>query len=160
MKEVSPEELLDLLRIEYFEKSGRVSFCCCFHDDTNPSAGFYKDTGLAHCFSCEYTLDVIQFYAKFHEISRSAAIRDLEKQFGPLVERKVYLNKNLMHLIRARGEKTIASLKGKIPREVHAKTAETLDRILVAYERKQIDESLLQEAIDKWLTKTKGLTTL
>lgn len=158
MNEVDPEAILKKLGIESFERSGRLAFCCPFHDDNDPSAGFYRDTGLAHCFSCEYTLDAIQFYAKFHGQKRGDAIRDLEKQFGPLTDRKTYIDRNLLALMRARGERKLGRLKEKLTREVHGALGETLDRILLAYEREQIVVDQLQTAMDRWNDKTKDLT--
>lgn len=158
MADPTAEEILKKLRIEYFERSGRLAFRCPFHDDNDPSAGFYIDTGLAHCFSCEYTLDPIQFYAKFQGLRRSEAIRDLEKDYGPISERKRHINRTLMALIRARSERKLARIRGKIPREVHATLGETLDRVLLAYEREQILEDKLQVAMDRWGDRIKDLT--
>lgn len=158
MSKVSPEAILKKLRIEYFERSGRLAFCCPFHDDNDPSAGFYVDTELAHCFSCEYTLDPIQFYAKYQGIKRNEAIRDLEKDFGPIEERRKFIDRNLMALIRARSERRLKHLKGKLDMNVHATLGETLDRILLAYEREQIAADKLQVAMDRWDERIKDLT--
>jgi len=65
---LSPRELLVRVGIPHQEKSNRLQLLCPFHDDTNPSAGFYLDTERFYCFTCDLSLDVIGFYAKFHGI--------------------------------------------------------------------------------------------
>ena len=110
----TPRQVLSITGTEYLERNNRLMFCCPFHDDTDPSAGFYEDTELAHCFSCGYTLDPVAFYAAFNHGLESykphyqEAERDLEIKFG---ERKVpnaQINKTKNILERGRAEKELA----------------------------------------------------
>jgi len=151
----TPRQLLDLIGIQYLEKTGRLQFCCCFHDDRDPSAGFYLDTGLAFCFSCEYTLDTIQFYAKYKEMPRREAIRDLEKTFGEINEKAAEYDKNLLGLAYGRMEKNLKHAKGKLPRKLHALYAEAGDKALGLYEKLTIGPELLDTFFQKWYNSLK-----
>lgn len=55
--------------------------CCCpFHGDKNPS--MIVDKKHFHCFGCGESGDVIQFVAKYFDLSRYEAAKKLSEDFG------------------------------------------------------------------------------
>lgn len=62
---------------------------CCFHSETKPSLTFYTDTNRFNCFACtdengESGGDVINFYARIHDINNSEAIKQLSEGGGSI----------------------------------------------------------------------------
>jgi DNA primase len=146
----TPADILNRLGIEYLPKSGRLAFRCPIHDDHDPSAAFYLDTNLGHCFSCGYTLDPIQFYAKVTGKTRAQAIRDLERTFGEIEQAVRSVDPILLARSRRAGERHLQTLR-HLPRREHAKKGETLDRILLAYERGQVTDARLVRLMSAWI---------
>jgi hypothetical protein len=154
MKEISGEDVLKILGIDYQEKSGRLAFCCPTHADTDPSAALYLDTQLAHCFACGWTKPPILLYAMVQGTSRAEAVKGLERHLGPITDRKPRHNQHLHEAQLRKGNQRLAQLKHR-PLAEHAYLAETLDRILLAYEKGQIDDERLDKALEIWYTRTK-----
>jgi len=151
---LSPETLLNLLGVEYAEKTNRLSMLCPWHDDTDPSSGFYLDTQRFFCFSCELTLDLVGFYAKYKEVPRQDAQRELEKEFGDLPEQRqvdrVYLARR-----QAPCERVLRGAIDTVPRAQHAYLGEQLDRALLYFERGHLDEKELDNVLSIWYNKVK-----
>lgn len=60
--------------------------CCCpFHGDKNPS--MKVDNKRFHCFGCGEDGDVIQFAAKYFDLSRYEAAKKLAEDFGVSYDR-------------------------------------------------------------------------
>lgn len=148
---LTPGVILDLLGVDYIERPNRLAFCCPHHHDTDPSAGFYLDTELAHCFSCDYTLDVVGFYAKYKDLDRSRAERDLEKEFGTLPKRR-FIDYMSLARARAKAERRLEKLRPK-GLKIHAQYGELLDKVLLAYERGQIEKLKFDKALKIWYNK-------
>jgi len=145
---LTPEALLNLMGLSYIERPNRLSLCCPFHHDTDPSSGFYLDTRLFHCFACELTIDMAGFYAKYNEISWGAGRQALEREFGTIPKaRKIDRVKLARHLAKA--EKKLAA-RDRLGLERRHYLGELLDKISLAYQRGQIDESKLDKAIGGW----------
>jgi hypothetical protein len=122
--------VLDLLGVEYLERTNRLMFCCPFHHDTDPSAGFYLDTELAHCFSCSYTIDPIDFYAKYKRVDRFTAEQDLAKELGEWVPKKV---RDPLAEARRRAPMELALRRARergLDYQRHAVLAEQMEEIL------------------------------
>ena len=62
--------------------SGRYKSLCCFHDEIKPSLTFDTNKNLFRCFACQEHGDVINFYAKIHDISNQEAIKQLGNRIG------------------------------------------------------------------------------
>lgn len=144
-----PIPVLENLGIDYIDRPNRLAMCCVFHHDSDPSAGFYLDTELFHCFSCEITYDVVTFYAKYKEITRDEAYQELRSVFGEIPERP-RVDTMGIETTRAKAEKVLRSHKEGMERLPHAKLGETLDRIMLAYRRGQIDNLKLDKAMKVW----------
>jgi len=152
VSKLTPETLLAMLGIDYAEKTNRLSMLCPWHDDTDPSSGFYLDTQRFFCFSCELTLDMPGFYAKMKEVPRQDAQRELEKEFGTLpVKRKV----DRVALARrfSKGNACLAVLKPEVARRYHAYLAEQLDRAALFFERGHLSEEKLDNTLLIWYNK-------
>lgn len=148
--ERNPAKLLDYLGINYIEKSGRLSMCCVFHHDTDPSSGFYLDTGLFHCYSCGYTFDDVKFYAKYKEIPYFEAERELDKIFG---DAKVYVVK-LKEITKRRGmdpaEALLKENKSVLGQVLYAQMGEVLDRIWNSVDRGGVTAEALDKQLEIW----------
>jgi len=124
---------LDQCGIEFIEKTGRLSMLCPFHDDTDPSSGFYTDTELFHCFACSLTLSPDRFYAKLREISIQEARKTTDRIWTN--ERKAEpLDLTELLRMRSKGEALLQAKRG-LGYKDHARVAEELDLILMSYER-------------------------
>ena len=61
---------------------------CCFHNETKASLTFYTDDpenkkpNSFFCYACQEHGDVINFYAKRHNLTNSQAIKELANQLG------------------------------------------------------------------------------
>jgi len=154
---MTPNQLLDLLGIDFIYRPNRLAFHCPFHHDINPSAGFYEDSGLAHCFSCEYTLDMPAFYAKYKEMTRGEAERELEKEFGEEKSRRV-IDRIKIAQTRNKAEQELVGARC-LGRKKHALLGEVLDRILLDYERGKLDDERLDNLMEKWYNKVRENVT-
>ena len=56
---------------------------CPFHYDKNPSFSINLETGLAYCFGCNYSGDLIDVYAKIKGLDVKEAIKELFKTYLP-----------------------------------------------------------------------------
>jgi len=152
VKSLIPETLLNLLGVEYTEKTNRLSMLCPWHDDTDPSAGFYLDTQRFFCFSCELTLDMAGFYARFKEVPYHDALRELEKEFGDLPKvRKV----DWVYMARRKApcERVLRGAIDTVPRAQHGYLGEQLDRALLFFERGHLDKEELDNVLSIWYNK-------
>lgn len=149
MSHATPGGVLALLGIDFIERPNRLAFRCPFHDDRDPSAGFYLDTALAFCFSCSYTLDVTSFYARHKEISRQEAERELTRRFGGL-QPKREVDRVRIAKERRKGEARLKEIRATSTRETHAYLGEQLDRILLFFERGHLDEKILDTELIAW----------
>jgi len=100
---LTPEMLLDYLGIKYRVRSNRLSMCCVFHGDRNPSAGFYLDSNKFYCFTCRLSLTMLDFYAKYLGLSSAVAEEQLREQFGFVLD----------HESAAERAKMVAFLRGR-----------------------------------------------
>jgi hypothetical protein len=150
---ITGQQVLEYVGLPFQEKSNRLQVCCPFHHDTNPSAGFYTDTDLFHCFSCEITYDPVTFYAKLRELNRRAAAHELAVAFNlpDLRDHQTAptYNRDLATRLRSSAEAHLATLKD-LPRKEHGRLGETLDRIFMAHKRGQITDAQLDTATQKW----------
>jgi hypothetical protein len=146
--------MLDVLGVDYTQKTNRLSIVCPFHPDTDPSSGFYLDTNRFFCFACELTLDVVGFYARFKEIRRDAAEAELEKLFGsiPMLQ---HVDRMLVGRLRAAAEEELKRRKDW-PRQVHAAFGERLDKIIWYYEKKAISDEQIEPAFNRWYSDLEG----
>jgi len=149
---MDPKGVLDLVGVYYLEKTNRLSLHCPFHHDTDPSAGIYLDTELFHCYACELTLDLIAFYARLKELNRFDATEELTSVLGKMKKRRRG-NQIILLRVRRNGEICLRKLREILQMEEYALLGETLDRILLAYNRGQIDEEKLERAMGKWKEK-------
>lgn len=63
---------------------------CPFHPDKNPSLCIYEDTNSFYCYGCNEHGDVIDFTAKYFNISPLDAVHKLASDFGiNLPDRKI-----------------------------------------------------------------------
>jgi len=154
MKGLSPETLLALLGVDYNEKTNRLSMLCPWHDDTDPSSGFYLDTQRFFCFSCELTLDLVGFYAKFKEVPRADAERELTKEFGGIPAKRV-VDRVALARRQAKAEAQLLALRGAASRKHHAFLGEQLDRALLFFERGHLSEEELDKVLRIWYNKVK-----
>ena len=78
----------------------RNGMCRCpFHDDRTPSLKFYDDH--YYCFGCQATGDVIDFVARYFDVSSYEAAKKLEEDFSvdsnvhaaPVKPKRSYLEK-------------------------------------------------------------------
>ena len=116
---LDPEQLLQMLGLDYSPKTNRLSMLCPWHDDTDPSSGFYLDTEKFFCFSCEISYSMVEFYGRFKEIPFNEAQRQLEKEFGEIPPpRKV----DRISIARALsiGNEHLKGTRGVLERDVHA----------------------------------------
>lgn len=148
---MSPRELLDRLGIEYVERTTRLMMRCVFHHDRSPSSGFYFDTEKFFCFSCELSLDIPGFYAKYREITRAQALMDL----GYTGDLEPKYDKRWADQTRVRAENALAR-KNTTNRVEHALLAERLDKILWLYSRNQLKDDQFEKAMILWYTKLYG----
>ena len=130
MRTLTPERLLEELGIPFLEKSNRLQMLCPWHEDTDPSSGFYLDSERWYCFSCELLLDTVAFYAKYMDVSRDEASRDLRKRYL-IPMKKTLVNKALIHRIRQDGERDLRTWRADGMNWLeHARKAEALDRLI------------------------------
>lgn len=86
--ELKPQPLLERLTTLFptgrWSASGsRLSGCCPYHAERNPSFVIYLDRGYARCFGCEeYVANPIDLWAKIRQLSKADALNDLRQQFG------------------------------------------------------------------------------
>jgi len=147
-------DFLDQCGIDYVEKTGRLSILCPFHDDTDPSSGFYLDTELFHCFACSLTLPPDRFYARLREISLKEA-RKTTDRIWPENLQVVEVDKTELLRLRNRGEEVLEA-KRDLGFEEHAKLAEDLDLILMSYERGLYSLNLTHKEYEDWTNKLTG----
>lgn len=63
-------------------KGANGLFLCPFHDDKNPSLSLSDEKGLAHCFGCEFSSNLIGFFMKLSKHQSKKATRILMKRAG------------------------------------------------------------------------------
>lgn len=59
--------------------TARVSACCPFHDESNPSFVIYRHTNTFHCFTCKVSGDSIEFFMKINKTDFSNAVKELSR---------------------------------------------------------------------------------
>jgi len=133
------------LGLSYQEKSNRLQMLCPFHQDKNPSSGFYLDTSKFFCFSCELSLDIVGFYAKLRETTRNIAARDLGVDPDPVLK----YDKAIVDLVRIRAERQLTKSMS-LPRKLHSAFGERLDKILHMYTDNQISSDDLDLFMIRW----------
>jgi len=142
---------LDQCGIDYVEKTGRLSMLCPFHDDTDPSSGFYTDTELFHCYACSITYPPDRFYAKLREITVQEARKTTDKIW---TENKRVVEADRTELLRMRNKgEALLQQQRNLGYKKHAEVAEGLDLILMNYERglKTLDQT--HEEYEEWQTR-------
>lgn len=159
-QELRIRRTLDLLGIEYIEKTNRLAFKCCFHDDRDPSAGFYIDTGLAHCFSCGYTLDDKRFYAKFQGITEDQAERELERATGISLRAKAAPDTMNAARRRIRMEASLQEAKPRILLEHYYGLGEMIDEVLLGEEKGMRTKEALDTLEKMWYNKVEEATNV
>lgn len=145
---LTPQNLLDLLGIGYLERPNRLAIHCPFHHDRDPSSGFYLDTELFHCFACGLTLDAVGFYARHQELERDEAVTELEKSFEEIAH-QTRADSLRLAWERAEGERILKELRPRLTLKKHAELGELLDKVLLAYERKQINDQQMNLAMKR-----------
>ena len=144
---ITPEGLLDLLGLDYIERPGRLQLCCPWHHDTDPSSGFYLDSNRWYCFSCDLTLNIIGFYAKYKEIPYKDAERALLREFGelPPIRQTDFVP---MVKVKVESERLLESVQGDFCEK--ARMEEDLDRLLWLYEQGRIQAEELDISARIW----------
>jgi DNA primase len=65
---------------------GQITVLCPFHDDRQPSLSIHLDRKLFHCFACQAKGDILDFVARFEDVSLSDAARIIARYCGIPVE--------------------------------------------------------------------------
>jgi len=145
---ISPRELLVRVGIPHMEKSNRLQLLCPFHDDTNPSAGFYLDTERFYCFTCDLSLSVEAFYARFHSLSIKQARMQLTG--GELEE--ISPKRSLDWVQRKRGgvEMILKELKGLVRCQEFGILSEEVDMMLDQVAEGRMMESEGESQLEGW----------
>lgn len=85
------EEIKSMVRIEDIirehidlvpDGSGRLTSCCPFHSETQPSFKVWLDTQRFKCFGCGASGDVIEFLMIHKKISFQSALNELAQKVG------------------------------------------------------------------------------
>lgn len=75
---VSIVDMIDELKIRKKRSGGnRYVILCPFHDERTPSCMVYVDDDKYHCFSCQSSGDLIDFYQNYNDIEFDEAITRL-----------------------------------------------------------------------------------
>jgi len=146
---LTPAKLLGMVGIEHQEKSNRLQLLCPFHDDTNPSAGFYLDTERFYCFTCDLSLDLVGFYAKLKGILPSVARNELEKTTGVRLKRK-NVSPEYVRFQRVATDKILVSLKDRFTCKEFGILEEQLDQILDQIGKGELDEETGDALVQDW----------
>lgn len=86
--ELKPQPLVERLNAaipngRWSASGARISGCCPYHAESNPSFVIYLDRGYARCFGCEeFVPSPVDLWAKIRNLSRVDALNDLRQQFG------------------------------------------------------------------------------
>lgn len=146
---LTPKSLLARLGIQYRERGNRLQLCCLWHDDRNPSAAFYQDTGLFHCFTCRLTLDVISFYARCVGVPEGRAIDDLKKdyEFEVNVESSEEKDKQTAFMTGV-AQRTLSAIEDFSERGA---AYEELEGILHMYKKTRMTASQAGQALLTWV---------
>lgn len=141
--------LLVNLKVHFSEKTNRLSVCCPFHDDRNPSAAVYLDTKLFHCFTCEITYPMVRFVMKVRNCGKERAEAFLEK-FG--FEAKIEDPRNRLRadVERQKAEDLLSTILGRLPMKVHANLGSLLDVVFLQYDNGQMDDVRLDLFLQRW----------
>jgi len=140
---MTPAQLLVQLGLSYREKSNRLEMLCPFHDDTNPSAGFYLDTHKFFCYTCTLSLDMTGFYAKHKGITREEALRVVqEKERKPL---------DRMALARAKSELDFKRIASGLNFGEHMKVAEWITLVMYGYEHGRLTLQEFNTVVEEML---------
>lgn len=150
MGNLNPKSLLEHLGIAYDDRPNRLRLCCPFHDDRNPSAGFYEDSEKFFCYTCSLSLDLVGFYAKHQGVSRSKAETELEKVFGDLPKLEIEDRKERINRIRSRTDRVLDGLKKLGLREC-VKREEALELVVWQYERGKINFQKFCILVGRWI---------
>lgn len=76
-------ELAESEGLQLKKQSNRIYKAkCCFHNETKASLTFYAETNTFKCYACQAYGDVINFYAKRHNLGVREAIKQLARQLG------------------------------------------------------------------------------
>lgn len=121
---------------------------CPFHDDKNPSSGFYTDTELFHCFACGFTIPPDVFYAKLREVSKAEA-RKMTDQFWESKAPQIPKDQTAILRIRREGELLLTNERAR-GYKAHAALAEGLDKVIFQYERGLVDLHTFQGEYAAW----------
>lgn len=137
---MTPDKLLDKLGIEFVDKTsggtGRWSICCPFHDDRTPSAAFYEDSHIFHCFTCQLSLPMIQFYKRVHK-ERGVDLPDegvMRTLFPNGYRGKPKSNQFLLRKQRLRMEKRLFSTPRTMSRQMFGSLEDKINKISYAYQ--------------------------
>lgn len=104
------EEIKSLIRLEDLVReyvdlvpdgSGRLTACCPFHSETQPSFKVYLDTQRFKCFGCGASGDVIEFLMILKKISFQSALNELAKKVGYQIrnEAQPIINENVSYKV-------------------------------------------------------------
>lgn len=130
--------------------------CCPFHDDRNPSAGFYTDTELFYCFACDLALPPDRFYMRLKEVSLEEARRVTGRIWGD--KQRVEPDPLTIARLRNEGEALLQLLRG-LDRKAHATLAEQLDKLLFKFERGEWGPESLGKEYQGWKTRVSSQST-
>lgn len=77
----SVEEILDKNKIFYRYQGADIVIRCLNpdHPDNNPSLRIDKLTGIAHCFSCNFSDNIFRYFGEYQNTTSLAALRIKEK---------------------------------------------------------------------------------
>ena len=59
---------------------------CPFHQDTKPSFSVNEEEGFFHCFGCQASGDVFDFYARINGLDFKEALEQLAEEAGVKLE--------------------------------------------------------------------------
>lgn len=124
------EKMLTKLGIEYLPVGRRLQLCCKFHDDNNPSAAIYDDSDQEtyFCWTCNLTLNPIQFYQKYKDISWAQSREIVESDFSYVPRKAKYDNVIVLRECGVLNATLHANLQG-MSRTFACKIGELIDKL-------------------------------
>ena len=76
------EDILSWYNVQFTRRGKKLSACCPFHSESNPSFNADKDLGLYNCFSCGAGGDAIKFVMEMENLPFVQAIEFIANKYG------------------------------------------------------------------------------
>lgn len=108
-------ELAESEGLQLKKQSNRLyKTTCCFHNEKKASLTFYANTNTFNCFACQAHGDVINFYAKRHDLNNKKAIKQLASRLGLQMSFKGLKRAERADLMALQGRDGLTSLKDQL----------------------------------------------